>query len=186
MRISALPPGIKLSTFFMDELIRGNREFQKFVANMASAMLRTANISAHINGALRAYEAAGGAPAFEAELMQLQVAMRALSAVVSPGEGEADIWPGRFHKLPFSPEQLATMQAAPGDAATNEVLFKLGRAEALSWAQHVGFPAALKRGGEGAAAAAAAAAGNATAAAAGARRLLLGGRSVAAAAAAAA
>lgn len=142
IRVSSLPPGIRLTSFFVEEIARGNKGFAQYLTNWVSAMLSTTDLGRRVKGMLDAYGAAGGAPVLQEEARQLSVTMRELSELVTPGEGGADIWPGRFHQMPFKPEEWTMMQAAPADAKTNAALFEFGRKEALSWARHVGFPAA--------------------------------------------
>ncbi|GBF88176.1 hypothetical protein Rsub_00888 [Raphidocelis subcapitata] len=57
-------------------------------------------------------------------------------------KNDADIYPGKYSKSPFTPEQIALMTFVPADAGTRRTLYEMGQADARAWAREQGWPGA--------------------------------------------
>lgn len=124
-------------------------------AAAAAGMAGSPAFQSHVAGLASAYESDGAAAALS-ELGQVTQLVRALRNVVTPGEGLADIWPGRRHKLPCSDGDWLGWSMTPAVSNDIDAIYNIGKAEALSWAQEAGFvagggkAAAAKEAGRGA------------------------------------
>jgi hypothetical protein len=118
VRVSSMPAGFSLGSFLVDILTAGPAALP-----VLGPVLRTTihgpNLPTHLANAAIAY-LTGEKLSVASEPGQLAKLVHALLQLVTPGEGEADIWPGRRHKLPFSELEWATGMIRPlvGDHAT--------------------------------------------------------------------
>ena len=110
IRVSSLPAKMKVAECFGSLMRSGTARDRARWFNVAGKMLQPAYLVAHLESAGAAY--AREATSFEPA--QTQRMIDAVNQLVTPGEGEADIFPGRRHKLPYSPLYWLTIMMNPG------------------------------------------------------------------------
>ncbi|GBF90753.1 hypothetical protein Rsub_03054 [Raphidocelis subcapitata] len=143
VRVSAMPAHVTLAGV-IGTILRGGPQSQGIAARAALDILTSADVAGTL--LQTALGRQGGAP-FQGAA-ELAAAYTGFWELRTPGEGEADIFPGRRHALPVGEFEWVTRMPIPArSAADNQAMFDLGRTEALSWAQEAGFPAALAKAG---------------------------------------
>ncbi|GBF95267.1 hypothetical protein Rsub_08298 [Raphidocelis subcapitata] len=139
VRVSTMPAGVPLNTLLLN--LMATPEDRGFTLGIAANTVAGSDVGGILSGvaAARVAVAPETAVAGPGRLAQLT---KALMSLTTPGEGDADIWPGRRHPLPVSDYHWMEWMVTPPNDSERKVMFDLGRAEALSWAQEVGFPEA--------------------------------------------
>ncbi|GBF93868.1 hypothetical protein Rsub_06867 [Raphidocelis subcapitata] len=140
VRVSSMPAGLRLGELLRSPLrldqkadtIRAAAIAATALPNAAGATISMATTYAANNGALQDDTAAAGA------------FLSAMQQLVTPGEGEADVFPGRRHPLPTTDFIWASWLASAAEPAQNKAIFELGQKEAWSWAEENGFVPAGK------------------------------------------
>jgi hypothetical protein len=213
IRLSAFPPGLSLSDFFREQILPATAGELNYLRTAIMNSVQNGNVTNRTAATVEYLSTHGGKPLAGAGLAILARGLRKLSELKTPGEGEADIWPGRRHKMPTGAVEWIALQIAPKVGRAGEEgrvrvvvaegtgsrgalgrvclwgwghqsnhrrphlcrtavrltkpslieaiasrptpkrqgpemshsMFELGRAEALSWAQEQGFPAALAK-----------------------------------------
>ncbi|GBF90752.1 hypothetical protein Rsub_03053 [Raphidocelis subcapitata] len=146
VRVSSMPGGITMPSILLDVLLGGPYN-QALAVGAALSTLGGADVLGTLTKQVLGGGGGGGGGGETQQLADMASAMAAFMQFKTPGEGEADIFPGRRHALPVGEFEWVTRMAVPASAADNQAMFDLGRAEALSWAQEAGFPAALAKAG---------------------------------------
>ncbi len=145
IRVSSFPAGVKLSEFVEKQLLPAPASEVGYLGGAIVNTVRNGELVNRTATSVAYVDARGGKPLAGDGAAILAQAMRTLSGVVTPGKGEADVWPGRRHKVPTGAVEWIALQLAPKGPEMSHAMFELGRAEALSWAQEQGFPAALAK-----------------------------------------
>jgi hypothetical protein len=92
-----------LYNIMLNDVLFGGPENAKAIAETTASTLAGADTLTMLGATLGSYLFGPVAKAFlPSNVMQLVQQMRVLSGWVTPGEGQADIWPGRRHPLPVS------------------------------------------------------------------------------------
>jgi hypothetical protein len=93
IRISSMPAGLKLG-----ELLRSSLGYEQKIRTASLLATALPNVPAASISMAAAYTTNGGA--FQADAAAAGSFFSALQQLVTPGEGEADVFPGRRHPLP--------------------------------------------------------------------------------------
>lgn len=119
IRINARPAGQTVLGYLTSDFIRDAPGSAAFLATAVGKTVLNGNLASGATRAVGAY-AAGSPQKVVNEAGMLVQLLAAINKQVMPGEGDADIWPGRRHKLPFSELEWATGMIRPlvGDHAT--------------------------------------------------------------------
>jgi hypothetical protein len=101
VRVSTLPPGLDLGRIMAQDVLFGGPGSKKGVAGTVASTLRGAQTLGRLGATLGGYAGGDGKALLPEDAARLTMMMRTLSGWRTPGEGEADIWPGRRHALPM-------------------------------------------------------------------------------------
>ena len=139
LRISAQPRGGSLAASILEGVTSGSPD--DAAASVGLIANAVAGLPAALASTVGAY-ASGDVLGAVSELGQFRQLVATLNGDDNTPHWPADIWPGRRHPLPVGANKWAGGMLSPADAGLRQAMFDLGRAEALSWAQDMGFPAA--------------------------------------------
>ncbi|KAI8470837.1 MAG: hypothetical protein J3K34DRAFT_521020 [Monoraphidium minutum] len=173
IRISSLPAGLALANTALEDVLFGEPGNVRRTLDVAKDIVTKSDLATTLSATLRSFTgrheagpanasaaaaaAAGGANGSPLR-GQVQHMVDALMRLLTPGEGAADIWPGRRHKLPVTDLFWSSWMISPPNPEQIETIYNLGKAEATSWAEEAGFLPPRQEAGWRAAAAAAPAA----------------------------
>ncbi|KAI8475986.1 MAG: hypothetical protein J3K34DRAFT_4301 [Monoraphidium minutum] len=143
VRVCPFPAGTSIARLLTLDLLQGGPPAKASLAGGVASTLLGADAPGNIAATLRSF-LGGSKRDLGVQAAQTAQLLAALSAVVTPGEGDADIWPGRRHKLPVDRATWTMWTAVWTDRAGILAMYELGRAEALSWAREAGFAAAKR------------------------------------------
>lgn len=121
VRVSAFPAGVSAASFLVNQLALGTHADKESVVDTAASTLLSPNTPAHLTNALMAY-LGGEKLSVASEPGQLKQLILALLQLVTPGEGEADIWPGRRHPLPMGVAEWTMTQLRPPVSGARDYL----------------------------------------------------------------
>lgn len=111
-----MPAGLLVSEFFTKALPAGGGRAKKALARAVVETAANADFPSLMLTAAKAY-AAAPPEAWAAAPGRLAGIMDSLSRTRMPGAGEADIWPGRRHKLPVGDFEWAMYLPLPAVSA---------------------------------------------------------------------
>jgi hypothetical protein len=112
IRINARPAGQTVLGYLTSDFIRDAPGSAAFLATAVGKTVLNGNLASGATRAVGAY-AAGSPQKVVNEAGMLVQLLAAINKQVMPGEGDADIWPGRRHKLPVSPYVWTGWAGAP-------------------------------------------------------------------------
>ncbi|GBF93869.1 hypothetical protein Rsub_06868 [Raphidocelis subcapitata] len=141
LRISSFPGHMRLGELLVNGLGLGAPAGNKVYAAGALAGALP-NLPYKVASTAAAFASDPGAVATDPAWTKPVVEV--LQQMVTPGEGEADVFPGRRHPLPTTELIWASRLISAPDPSERQAIFDLGQKEAWSWAEENGFVPAGK------------------------------------------
>jgi hypothetical protein len=114
VRVSALPPGVDLGSIIINDVLLGGPDNVKLIADVLMRTLGGSQTLSMIGATLWGYSGASGKALLPGDVARLTHIMRVLSGWRTPGDGGADIWPGRRHPLPLARGDWTFSMMSPG------------------------------------------------------------------------
>ncbi|GBF93867.1 hypothetical protein Rsub_06866 [Raphidocelis subcapitata] len=137
LRVSSLPACEMFGSMF-GRLAFGRPSDRARGASIARNVLGGADLRARLAEMRRSFRASDRG-AVRSEAAQAARFFEDLASLRAPDEGGADIFPGRRHPLPVSHAVWSSFMMQPGTPEQIEMMYRLGQAEARSWAEEAGF-----------------------------------------------